>query len=478
MMKSIYFAAVALLLTACASAPPRQSVNLDVAMPATWSARIESAADSNQIKIDWWTSFHDSSLNLVISQSLQRNLNLDKAASALAAAAAQARIAGASVYPTIGGSLTGSRRKQNFIGFPIPGAEGGILSTTTTTFGVSMNLSWELDLWGRLRAQHSSATAQFQAAQADFYGAQLSLAGQTSKAFFAVVTAKKQLELSRATFESWKQSSDQVQRRYTSGLTTALEYRLTLSNLALAEANLATQQRQYEASQRQLELLLKRYPAAEISFVSDLPSITEEIPAGLPADIISRRPDVLAAERRLAAAYMGGKSARRALYPQISLTSSKGTSTKDLADLLNGDYGVWSLAGNLLQPIFQGGLLRANVDLSRAQAKQALADYQSAVLAALAEVESALSNEQLSSVRERALHDAAEQSKAALRLAEDQYSRGVISFLTKLESTRSAYDTESRYLDAKQQRLDARVDTYLALGGGFVFDNELALTNK
>ena len=462
-MKPLWFAAAALLITACATAPPRQSVEMDVAMPATWSTQTATTADSIQIKTDWWTSFHDSSLNRVVLQALQRNLNLDKAASALQAAAAQARMAGASLTPTLAGSFNGSRRKQNFIGFPIPGAEGGILSTTTTTFGVSMNLSWEVDLWGRLLAEHSSSTARFQAAQADFYGAQLSIAAQTSKAFFAVVTANKQLDLSRATFESWKLSADQVQKRYTSGLTTALEYRLTLSNLALAEANLAARQGQYKASQRQLELLLRRYPSASVNFASDLPGITEEIPAGLPAALVSRRPDLLAAERRLAAAYMGVKAAKRALYPQISLTSSKGTSTKDLADLLNGDYGVWSLAGNLLQPIFQGGLLRANVDLSKAQAQQALAEYQSAVLSALAEVESALSNDKLSAQREQALAKATEQSKAALRLADEQYARGVIDFLTKLESTRSAYDTESRYLDA--------IDY---VGDGFVFDKKMA----
>jgi NodT family efflux transporter outer membrane factor (OMF) lipoprotein len=441
---------------------------MDVEMPDNWHSEQALLQDSLLVPLDWWTEFSDTTLNGMIEEAFRRNLNLVMAAASLEAAGAQAVIAGASLYPKADLAVDGARRKQNFIGLPFPGAGGDkVLSSTSTTYGVSLNISWELDLWGRIRAEESAAVAQFQSAQADYIAANLSIAAQVSKAFFAVITAKKQFELSQATYDTWKLSTSQVHQRYVSGLSSALEYRLSLSNLSLAEASLSATQIQLDVAKRQLELLLKRFPSATINTVDDLPDVLTDIPAGMPAEILARRPDLISAERKLAGAKMSLKSAERALYPRISLTGSGGTTTADLKNLLNGDFGVWTLAGNLVQPLFQGGKLRANVDFNEAQAKIALAEYEVTVLNALAEVENALTNEYYLSQREEALKEAADQSSAARRLAEIQYSRGVTDFLTMLESARAAYDTESRYINARRERLDARVDLYLALGGGF-----------
>ena len=459
---------LSLLYFSCASSPPRQDLQMDVEVPDDWHSEQAALQDSLLVPIDWWTEFSDTTLNGMIEEAFIRNLNLVMAAASLEAAGAQAIIAGASLYPRADLSVDGARRKQNFIGMPFPGAGGDdVLSSTSTSYGVSLNISWELDLWGRIRAQESAAVAQFQAAQADYIAANLSIAGQVSKAFFAVITARKQLELSQATYDSWKLSTNQVHQRYISGLSSALEYRLSLSNLSLADASLSANNIQLDVTRRQLELLLKRLPSATIKTVNDLPEVLTKVPAGMPAEILSRRPDLISAERKLASAEMSLKSAKRALYPRISLTGSGGTTTTDLKNLINGDFGVWTLAGNLVQPLFQGGQLRANVDLNEAQTKMALAEYEATVLNALAEVENALTKEYYLSHRENALKEAADQSLAARRLAEIQYSRGVTDFLTMLETARAAYDTESRYINARRERLDARVDLYLALGGGF-----------
>jgi len=447
---------------------------MDVEMPDAWHSEQTVLQDSLLVPLDWWTEFSDTTLNHMIEEAFTRNLNLIMAAASLEAAGAQATIAGASLYPQADLSVDGARRKQNFIGMPFPGAgDDEVLSSTSTTYGVSLNISWELDLWGRIRAEESAAVAQYQAAQADYIAANLSIAAQVSKAFFAVITARKQLELSRATYDTWKLSTNQVHQRYVSGLSSALEYRLSLSNLSLAEASLSTSRIQLDVTKRQLELLLKRFPSATIQTVEDLPQVTTEVPAGMPAVILSRRPDLVSAERKLASATMNLKSAEKALYPRISLTGSGGTTTADLKNLLNGDFGVWTLAGNLVQPLFQGGRLRANVDFNEAQTKIAFAEYETAVLNALAEVENALTKEYYLALREKALKDAADQSSAARRLAEIQYSRGVTDFLTMLESARAAYDTESRHINARRERLDARVDLYLALGGGFDIEKSI-----
>jgi NodT family efflux transporter outer membrane factor (OMF) lipoprotein len=440
---------------------------MDVDMPTEWATEVAQQRDSIDVKVDWWTEFADTSLNNLVTEALQRNLNLSIAAANLNAAAAQAVSAGASLFPQVDLGADAARRKQNFIGLPIPGAGDKVLSTTTSTYGVSLNISWELDIWGRIRAEQSAAVSQFQASQADYIGTQVSIAAQVCKSFFAVVTTQKLLELALATYDNWKTSTDQVNKRYLSGISSSLEYRLSLSNLSLAEASLAATRAQLDITRRQLELLLKRYPSASIITRDDLPEVISEVPAGIPANIIARRPDLLAAERRLASANMRLKSAERALYPRISLTASGGTSTADLKNLINGDFGIWTLAGNLMQPIFQGGRLRANIDFNEAQTQMAVAEYEKAVLNALSEVENALTNEYYLSEREKALKKAAEQSLGARNLAEIQYSRGVSDFLTMLESTRTAFDTESRYINARRERLDARIDLYLALGGGF-----------
>jgi outer membrane protein TolC len=161
------------------------------------------------------------------------------------------------------------------------------------------------------------------------------------------------------------------------------------------------------------------------------------------------------------------KQARRALYPRISLTSSVGTSSSDLNNLLNGDYSVWNLAGNIIQPLLQGGRIRGTIDLARARDQQSMALYIQTVLNAYGEVESALSAEEFLQRREASLESAAEQSVAARRLAEDRYARGLSDLITMLDSQRRAYESESQLLAVRRQRLENRIDLHLALGGGY-----------
>jgi NodT family efflux transporter outer membrane factor (OMF) lipoprotein len=306
-----------------------------------------------------------------------------------------------------------------------------------------------------------------QAAVADYRGARLSIAAQTMKAWFATAEASQQLALAEATVESFTNSTQQVRQRYESGIRSSLDLRLSLANLAGAEALLKQRRRQLDAAVRQLEVLLGRYPGRELEVPKELPDTPPPIPAGLPADLIDRRPDLAAAERRLAASDERYKAARRDRYPRFSLTATGGTSTKGLRDLVDGDFSVWSLAFNLLQPVFQGGRLRAAVDLSEAQANETLINYAGAALRAYAEVETALASEEYLAEREGDLALAREQSRAAERLSENRYAAGLENFITVLESQRRALQADGEWIAARRQRLENRVDLYLALGGGF-----------
>jgi NodT family efflux transporter outer membrane factor (OMF) lipoprotein len=297
--------------------------------------------------------------------------------------------------------------------------------------------------------------------------ARLSLAGQTVKTWFAIAEAQQQLALAEATVESWRSSAEQVRDRFDEGIRSSLDLRLALANLAGAEALLAERKRQLDRAVRQLEVLLGDYPDKSIHVPTQLAATPPSIPVGLPAEIVFRRPDLVAAERRLASADNRVLAARRDLYPRLSLTAAGGTASRALQDLVDGDFSVWSLVGSIVQPLFQGGRLRAGVAQAEGVKEELIANFASSSIRAFAEVETALAAESLLAEQEAALGRAAEQSQEARLLAEDRYGSGLEDFVTVLESQRRSFQADGELIAAKRLRLENRVDLHLALGGGF-----------
>lgn len=456
---------VALLaLAGCASAPPLTQPEIGMPLPVAWTA----AADTGPAQPEWWRQFGDPSLEAVVTEALDGNRDLRAAAARLDAAAVLARMAGADEWPAIGAGFTAARRRQNFIGLPIPGAEDRVLSTQVSTFGVSLDTAWEADVWGRIRSDVSASIADAEAAAFDVGGARLSIAGQAARTWFALIEARQQLRLAEETTDTYRTTSEQVRDRYERGLRPSIDLRLTLANLHTAEALAAQRREQYGRVIRQLELLLGRYPAGALSAPDELPPLPGEIPIGLPADLLAQRPDLRAAERRVAAADARLVANRRALYPSVALTGSTGLATNALRRLLDGDFSIWSLAGGITQPIFQGGRLRARVDVADAQTRDALESYAALALTAFGEVESALDAE--AHLRERAdrLADAVEQARAARALAEERYASGLEPILSVLDAQRRQLETESQLLALRRLQLDTRIDLHLALGGDFI----------
>ncbi|MCB1035566.1 MAG: efflux transporter outer membrane subunit [Acidobacteria bacterium] len=461
----VLLATLGLLGCSTGVAPPRQP--LDLELPAEWSAApVPDDAAPADAADAWWDSFGDPKLSALVDEALTNNHDLEAAAQRLRQAEARARISGADLAPQLSAGFDGSRARRNFIGLPIPGSAGSVLSTTSTSLGVSLNVSWEADLWGRLRSRRQAAEAELEAARWDLEAAHLSLAGQVAKAWFALVEAREQVRLAEETSENRRLTRRQVQRRYELGLRGPVDLRLAASNEAAAEATLAARRRQLDATQRQLEILLGRYPVAGLHSEGLLPSPPRPVEAGLPADLVTRRPDLRAAERRLSAAGARVAEARAALYPALRLTGSAGRISEELEDLLSGDFSVWSLASGLLQPIFQGGRLKAGVELSAAAADEALARYVQASLAAFAEVETTLAAEGFLRLQEESLERAVEHAAAAQETAQRRYGSGLAEVLEVLESQRQAFQLQSQLLDVRRQRLAARIDLHLALGGG------------
>ncbi len=466
--RNILFLMAAGGMAACAGSPAVKPPAPPVKVPESWTA---AETPPGEPRPEWWKDFGDALLDGLVTEALGRSFSLKSAATRVEAALAQARIAGADVYPLLSAGGTGLRQRQNFIGLPIPGGPE-VLSTTYTSFGISLDLAWEVDLWGRLRARESAALADAEAAGADYAGAQLSLAAQSAKAYFAAVEARRQVELARSTAGNNREVTARIRDRYVRGLRPALDLRLSEANLAASEATLRLREEQLDRALRQLETLLGRYPAAQLGTAEDLPGLPPPVPAGLPSELVTRRPDLVAAERRLAAAGQRIREARASLYPQVRLTASGGTASSELSDLLDKDFRVWNVVGNLLAPLFQGGRLRAGVDLARANVQQALALYAEAVLRAFSEVETALASERILAERETALREAVEQSRAAYGISQQRYAGGLVDIVTLLDAQQRLFAAESQLLGVRRARLEARVNLHLALGGGFVREPE------
>lgn len=453
----IALAPAALLLGGCGSAPPVQSPDLRGALPDSWSEEAPVAAPE-----PWWASFDDPRLRAVVGEALLHNRDLEAAAARLEAAGAEAKIAGADLWPQVSTGGNGARRQQVITFLP-----GTTVRSLNDSYGVSLDVSWEVDLWGRLRTQRSAAAADLQAALADYRAARLSIAAQAMKAWFAAVEAQRQLELAETTAASYASTVKTIRDRYETGVRSSLDLRLALVDEAVARTAVETRRRAADRAVRQLEILLGRYPSREMDVGPDLGEPLADVPAGLPAELLARRPDLVAAERRLAAAGRRESESRRALLPRLTLTASGGRSGSELENLLHGDFTVWSLAAGLLQPIFQGGRLRAQVTRSGALADAAVADYANRVLEACAEVETLLAAESSLRAQEGAQAVAAEQAAAASALARDRYESGLDDVIPWLSAQRAAADAQSRLLEVRRRRLESRVDLHLALGGDF-----------
>lgn len=461
--------AVAVVAVGCASPPRREAPDIHVDVPDAWTVEAASPAEADTSR--WWMYFESDPLNAIVDEALADNFDLKGAVARVDAAAAIARLSGADLYPHLSAGFNASRRQQNIIGIPIPGGPD-LIQSRSNSFGTSLDVAWEIDLWGRIRNGQSAALADLEASWADLAAVRLSIAAQTVKTWFAVVESRLQLELAEETVESYRLSADQVRRRYEEGVRSSLDLRLALSSLYGAEALLELRKQQFDQTKRQLEILAGRYPAGRVDVDSDLPTVAVGVPPGLPSDLLIRRPDLLAAERRYAGAERRVSQARRAFFPRISLTGSAGTLSDQLEDLVDGDFGVWSIAANLTQPIFQGGRLRANLAQSEAMSDQALAQYAVSLLTAFGEVEASLFAEQTLARQESHTADAAEQSEAARQLAERQYNAGLVDYITVLETQRRALNSQSELLTVRRQRLDARVNLHVALGGGFDLNKE------
>ena len=451
-----------LIAASCANAPERNAANTHGVIPSQWTA-----AKSSKVHIanKWVESFADPALTALVNAALNNNFDLKAAAARVDAAREQAIIEGAGRWPQLG-FATGYVHTDSGAG----ALNNNFENTGSSGFEALFTLSWEIDVWGRIKASQHAFQQDAEAVSADFQGARLSLAARTAQSYFELIEANLQARVAGQSIKDRRTIVELVRGRFSRGLTRGLDLRLALTDLANAEAQLAQSRNQVQIVTRQLEVLLGRYPNspkdAHIKSLRVLPKPPEALSAGLPSQLLERRPDLIAAFSRLRAMDSRVESAKKALLPRITLTANGGASSAVLNDLIDPRAAAWNLAAGLIQPIFTGGRLTGEIRLNEALTKEALNQYQSTALNAFREVEQALAAEQWLRAQEQALQEAVEQTEASRKLAVTSYQQGLIEILTLLDSYRSTLNAQSAHLIVQRQLLSNRIDLYLALGGG------------
>ncbi len=449
------FGLIAASVSGCAllqaSPPPEPFAHPQQFAAATQQAPTAPVVDA------WWARFNDPQLSVLIDAAVRDNPSVGQAVAQLDQAGARFGISGADRWPQLNGGLSAARQKQ-------PGVAG---TTVSNNFGLSLDIGWEVDLWGRLASQTAAARADFLASAENLRAARQSIAARTARSYFSLIAAEQQAALSRRVVESFVEVARQVGDRVDVGVGAPNDKLLANANLQSSMAGLEQRLEAVKRQKVQLDLLRRLYPDRQIDVAKLLPLLPPPPPAGLPAELLARRPDVVAAELQLHAAGYRLDASRRSLLPRINLSGSIGTASNEVGDLLDGNFGVWSIAGQLLQPIFQGGRLRAQVRLNDALRKQAVEAYADTALKAFGEVETALAVETELRRSEEAFAAAADAAEAAIDVSFNRYRAGIDPLLNVLDSERRALEARSAEIGARLARLQNRIDLHLALGGSF-----------
>lgn len=457
-LRSMLLISSAIALASCASITSREeagnAARADLGdVPKVWAAAQEAVGD---VEVGWIASFEDETLSSMVREAQANNRNIQAAAANVERSWALARQAGAALSPSVnliaGGSQSGG----------VDGSGGG---SGGANLGVQVD--WELDVWGRIRSGKEAAAATAESVEADFTYSQHSLAAAVAKGYFLAIEAGVQAGVARSTLEALTETNRIVTVQERNGLATAQDLSLSKSDLATATARLAEAEGAQRDALRALEVLLGRYPAADLEVRTGLPATPASPPAGVPSEILERRPDIVAAERRVAAAFNAVDQAKAAKLPAISLTSTIGGASNDLGNLLNPANVAWTVGGNLLAPLFDGGARQAQVEISTADQKQAVAAYGQAALDAFGEVETNLDQSTVLRDREVSLAEASKEAAEALRIAQLRFDSGESDLLDVLTIQQRVFSTESNLVSVQRARLEQRVNLNLALGGSW-----------
>jgi len=455
------FVIALLLLTGCTLGPKYKRPT--VAVPDTYrglapDAGSQSAASFGEEK--WWSVFQDPQLQALIREALSQNYDVRIAAVRVLQAQASLGITRADQFPTIAGGVSTSNER-----FP---ATRITPAFETSPSQVNLSLFWELDFWGKFRRATEASRASLLATEWGQKAVVSSLVSNVASAYFQLLELDSEMNISRRTLDSRRESLRLVEVRAKGGATSLLDVRQSEQLVYTAAASIPDLERRIEQQENLISVLLGKNPAPVTRgkpLVENL--LLPLVPAGLPSSLLERRPDIQSSEQQLVAANARIGVAKAAYFPQITLTAVGGYQSSALTDLFSGPAGLWSFGGQLAQPIFTGGKIRSNVRLTEAQQQESVLLYQQSIQQAFREVSDSLvayrKNQEFRSQQELLTNSAQDTT----RLANMRYKGGATSYLEVLDSDTRYFDAQIGLAQAQLNERLAMVQLYNALGGGW-----------
>lgn len=446
---------ITILLNACAVTgnPPAPAP----AMPLTFSER--SDPDAAEPASNWWSAFGSPELSSLITAALAANPDLSIAAERVLQAEAQVRIAGATLFPALNFGVDTSRQKTH--------VDGGAWKTDSAS-SVALRATEEVDLWGKNAAAVRSAEATLRASRFDRENVRLTLVSGVANAYFQVLSLRERMAIMRKNLDVAERVLTVVDSRVRNGAASALDLARQRAAVLTQKASLLPLELQERQTLFALAILLGRMPEGFDATASSVTGLTvPRIAPGLPSQLLVRRPDLASAEAQLAAANANVAVARATLLPSLGLTGSTGLASDALFNFLKGPTATLAIGASLLQPIFDGGRLRAQSDIATSRERELVENYRKSVLAALADVENTLAAAERTAAQERLQAEVVVQAGIALKIAEIRYREGADDLLTALDAQRTFFQAEDQLAQILLSRLQTSVGLFKALGGAW-----------
>lgn len=473
--------AAAMFLGGCMSKVGELPEEVQVKVPEKWQPKPaiitpEPSKDNKDSEVTieepkpvlngWLNSFDDAALNAHVEKALSNNPDLLSSAATLKNAIEAVTVTGSGLWPQLSFTTSGSNRESSAAA-ATGGAATGDSTTEIRSIGGTLNIQWEADIWRKLSQRKKASALTAQAQGELFKAAELSLVANVSRAWYNLATNKLQLDLAQKRLESFQSTSNLIEENYERGLTSALDVYLSRTDVQLQISALADSKYNYVQALRALKTLLGEYPDASTELNLSLPELNSTVPTGLPADLLTRRPDVKASQLNYQAQIANAKAAHRDRFPSLTFSGSIGESRDTFNSIFDSDNSVRSIIASLTQPIFAAGALKAQERIAFNDAEIAYASLLSTTLTAFEEVENSLTREEVLLEQHKAIKEAVKLAQGGLDLALDRYQTGIENYTTVLQSQRSLFDSLSNELNLRNSLLQNRIGIHLALGGDF-----------
>jgi len=467
---------ITLFIFGCASQKPiepNQVVDFDV--PEQWEINISQNLDFDQ---KWWSIFNDDNLNSFVVEFMDENISLEKAMLNTRKAKQASVIATGSLLPSISISSGVVESEQNTAGIPtvfsalLGQSSDEVTVFTQENYNLSLGTQWEIDLWGKLRQGRIATKQQYLSAKyfEDFL--KLSLTAEASKLYFAIIEAEQVLNNASKKLKNAETIFELYSLRYNKGSISIQAYQQSKIIFNATKSDYNNKLLMVNSLKREARLLVKDYPSTEFLVNNNFPKKLPSIPNTLPADIVKRRPDLIAQQYNLLANKALDRQALLTLFPTFSLSGSYGSSSNDLEDLTNEDFSVWNKGLNVFMPVFNAGKLIANKRLAKSNREIAMLDFVNALLTAYKEIESGFESDLTSNQALEIINENIVLSENIYNTTFDGFMKGSSSFEDTINANNALYDNLDLKARLEKVRIEQRINLILALGGGFNITND------